>query len=126
MARSKKVIVNVTENFTEAAAHVSVLPAAAPKRKRAPRKLKSLKETIAQAVTKAEQNNALIQNTHEVTIRKTKEVGYLMHWTAGTPAPWREGYSRVVVPLATPTRHGARCKTLIVKNSNLIHGRAAA
>ena len=122
MARTKKLVTEVAAP----PAHVDVLPAAAPKRKRAPRKPKSLKETIATAVTKAEQNDALIQNAHEVTLRKTKETGYLMGWTAGTAAPWREGYSRVVIPLATPTRSGARCKTLIVKNSNLIHGRAAA
>jgi hypothetical protein len=96
-----------------------------PARKRAPRKPKSLKESIAAAVTKSEQNELLLQKTHEVTLRKTGEVGYPMPWGAGTPCPWGPGYSRIVIPLKQATRSGARCKTLIVKNSNLIHGRAA-
>jgi hypothetical protein len=122
MARAKKI-----ENLEPATAHVETLPAAVPKRKRAPRKPKSLKDTIATAVTKAEKDAAALQNTSEVTLKNTGEIGYLMPWAAsGAPRPWSDGYSRVVIPLKTPTKRGARCKTLIVRNDNLVHGRARA
>jgi hypothetical protein len=118
MARSKILTADVEGVIIKLADGVK------PKRPRA--KKTSLKDSIAAAVAQEEKTLELKHSDfHEVTLIKTGEVGRLFPWAAATACPWDPGYSRVIVPLKTPTKRGARVKTMIVRNSNIKHGRAA-
>lgn len=96
---------------------VEVLPAAEPsKRKRARRA--SMAERIEKALTSP--NNG--RRFTEGVIKTTGQRFFDFPWESPAARPWREGYTRVLIPLAQPTSKGKRCIVQVIHNSKLSHG----
>lgn len=102
---------------------IEVLPPAKSnswaKQKKA-RQIKSMKEKIETALVK---NDHVARVTGEAIIISTGQLCYDLPWISSGPRPWRDGYTRVLIPLKTPTAKGHMTMVQIVKNSNLSHGR---
>lgn len=102
---------------------VEVLPAAPRKGKRADVRAKKarqrlLHEKVLEAIDKA---TSRIVSSHEMTIKKTGQRCIAAPWQAASDRPWREGYTRVMIMLDTPTVKGKRCLYQIVRNDHLSH-----
>ena len=54
-----------------------------------------------------------------IMLKKTGEIVYMLPWAATAPRPWRDGYSRVVRPIANQTNCGNRAEVMIVRNDHL-------
>lgn len=80
---------------------------------------KSLRDRIERAIARSESNS---RRVGEGVIKSTNQLCYDFPWNAAGPRPWKDGYTRVIIPLPTPTRKGKRCLVQIVHNSNLSHG----
>lgn len=81
---------------------------------------KPLKQRIENAISKSELLTK--HRTREVILLSTGQLCYDFPWGASTPAPWPSSCSRILIPLATPTRRGHRALFLIVRNSKLKFG----
>lgn len=91
------------------------------KRQRKARKpSKPLKQRIEDAINKSELLTR--HRTREVILLSTGQLCYDFPWGASTPAPWPSSCSRILIPLAAPTRRGHRAVCLIVRNSKLKFG----
>jgi hypothetical protein len=112
----------VNMNISDAV-EVEVLPAAKPKgwaKEKKARQRKSMKERIEGIIAKDEAKSRKIG---EAIIKSTGQLCYDFPWQSAAPRPWRDGYTRVLIPLKTPTRKGRHCLVQIVRNSNLSHGK---
>lgn len=81
---------------------------------------KPLKQRIADAITKSEL--LMKHRTREVVLLSTGQLCYDFPWSASTPTPWPHNCSRILIPLATPTRRGHRATFAIVHNDKLKFG----
>jgi hypothetical protein len=91
------------------------------------RRQKSLRDKIQGAIEREAkaQEAAHHPRPRELYIKKGNVLCYPFPWQAMSPQPWRDGYTRVLIPLKDATRKGSRCLVQIVRNDNLAHGRAS-
>lgn len=122
LGKSASAAAQAVEQFAESA-NVERIPPRKPKGWAAAKKerqRKSMKEKIGEAIERAESHHS---RSSEAIIKSTGQRCFDLPWNAAAPRPWRDGYTRVLIPLDHPTRKGKRCLVQIVHNSKLSHGR---
>lgn len=67
-------------------------------------------------------NETQARRTGEAIITSTGQLCYDFPWVGSSPRPWKDGYTRVLIPLKNPTASGKRTLVQIVHNSKLSHG----
>lgn len=76
----------------------------------------------AQAIERLTRKLSNERTSGKATIKSTGQQCFLFFWKASTDQPWKEGYSRVMIPLNGKSRSGKTSVIQIVKDSNLIFG----
>lgn len=79
-------------------------------------KRKSLKGRIEKAAA-AVAAKASAFRTYKMV--KTDRICYGLPWNCGDPKPWRDGYTRVLIPVPNPLPGQTRAVTQIVRNDHL-------
>jgi hypothetical protein len=120
IGKSASAAAKAVEQFAEAA-NVEKVPQRKPKGWAAAKKERqrqSMKEKISDAIERAESHS----RSSEAIIKSTGQRCFDLPWLAATPRPWKDGYTRVMIPLDQPTKAGKRFLVQIVHNGKLSHG----